>query len=262
VTVCIGAIADRGMLVGISDRMMTAQNGEIEFETGQAKMWSFSNSIVALVAGDVSLQSEILHQVDIEVKDWIRKDKAKWVNVKDVANLYCHKFREVRREKAEREILYPLGLDFPSFFSLQASMSADIRTDLASKLTEYELSQPLETIFMGMDNDGPVNLDDGKRPNYAQLYTTYNDKLSWLTTIGFAAIGIGRNHAESYFMYSGHWPNKTLDETMLLAYSAKKRAEAAPGVGKGTDVVVVGPRLGEMVKIEDAHIAKLEDLPL
>jgi hypothetical protein len=37
VTVCIGAVADKNTLIGISDRMLTAGDGQIEFETGQVK---------------------------------------------------------------------------------------------------------------------------------------------------------------------------------------------------------------------------------
>jgi len=53
---------------------------------------------------------------------------------------------------------------------------------------------------------------------------------------------------------------RSRSDTLLLSYSAKKRAEAAPGVGKETDVIVIGPRLGEMVKIEEAHLSKLDAL--
>lgn len=254
-TVCVGIVSG-GAVIGVTDRMLTAQSGEIEFETDQAKMWSFSNSIVALVSGDISLQSQILHEVDIEVKSWIRADKSKWVMVKEVVNLYCQKFREIRREYAERELLYPLGLDFPTFFSLQHSMKPEIAEDLKTKLIEYELPQTLETIFMGIDTHGPAD-PTGKLQTVPQLYSTYNDRISWLTTVGFGAIGIGRNHAETYLMYSGHWPQKPFSDSVLLAYSAKRRAEAAPGVGKGTDMVVVGPALGETVKVEDQQIARL-----
>jgi len=45
---------------------------------------------------------------------------------------------------------------------------------------------------------------------------------------------------------------------VLLAFAAKKRAEAAPGVGKNTDMVVIGPGLGTNLKVEDKHIKELE----
>jgi hypothetical protein len=258
VTVCIGVVSE-GALIGVSDRMLTAQNGEIEFETDQVKMWSFSNSIIALVAGDMSLQSEILHELDIEVKSWIRSDRSKWVAVKDIVKLYCQKVRELRREHAEREILYPLGLDFPSFFSLQNTMDPAIAESLKKRLLEFQLPETLETIFMGIDTHAATD-STGKLKNIPQLYTTYNDRASWLTTVGFGAIGTGRNHAETHLMYSAHWPKKPFSDALLLAYSAKKRAEAAPGVGKGTDMFVIGPGLGHTVQVEKKHLSQLANI--
>jgi hypothetical protein len=40
---------------------------------------------------------------------------------------------------------------------------------------------------------------------------------------------------------------------------SKKRAEVAPGVGKATDMVSVGPGLGSLIKIHEHVIHKLED---
>jgi hypothetical protein len=45
---------------------------------------------------------------------------------------------------------------------------------------------------------------------------------------------------------------------LLLAYAAKKRSEAAPGVGKQTDVVVIGPRLAETIQVEERHVKELD----
>jgi hypothetical protein len=259
VTVCLAAIAEKSMIIGISDRMLTAGGGEIEFEPEQGKYWVFSPSIIALISGDATIQGELMKQVHIEVKSWINADPKKWVRVKDVASLYCQKFRELRREWAEAEILHPLGLDIPSFPSSQTSMSSDVVAKIGDRLLSYEFPSTLEVIFMGMDQDGPLN-DKSEQLNYTQLYVTYNDRLSWLTTVGFAAIGIGKSHAESQFTFTGHWPLKPFYETLLLAYAAKKRAEAAPGVGKSTDILAVGPNLGESRKVEDVHMKELDKI--
>jgi hypothetical protein len=170
-TVCIGAIAENKRVIGVSDRMLTAADGQIEFETGQVKAWLFSNSIIALVAGDTTIQAEILRQVDKEVKAWIDADKATWVNVKDVASMYCKKYREIRRARAEAEILYPLGLDIQSFLANNGSMQNELVAKISQQLTEYEFPTVQETIFLGMDNDGPRG-PDGIKYNYPQLYVT------------------------------------------------------------------------------------------
>jgi hypothetical protein len=136
-------------------------------------------------------------------------------------------------------------------------MSPEFVQSLADKLTEYEFPSLLEAIFMGTDNDGPLD-PRGEKLVYPQIYATEKDKFACLSTVGFAAVGIGKPHAESQFMFSGHWPAKPFAETVLLTYAAKKRAEVAPGVGKVTDMVVIGPGLGLVLKVEDQHIAKLD----
>ena len=256
-TVCVAALAEKTTLIGVSDRMLTA--GDIEFEPAQAKIWVFTPSIVALLAGDTTVQGDILARVQLQVADWISKDPQTWVNVRDVAALYCQKYRELRREMAEAEVLQPLGLTIQSFLADQATMQPTLVSDLAMRLADYDIGSDLETIFMGIDNDGPLS-DKGQKLNYAQIFSTSADKLSWRTTVGFASIGIGKSHAESQLMFSGHAPSKPLHETVLLTYAAKKRAEAAPGVGKYTDMVVIGPALGSLVKINDEHLAGLDSI--
>jgi hypothetical protein len=255
VTVCVAAMAEKTIVIGASDRMLTA--GDVEFEPDQFKIWPFSTAIVALVAGDSTLQSEILKRTDIEVKRRINLDPKTWINVKDVASVYCQKYRDLLREHAEADLLNTLGLDIESFLHRQNEMNPELVKDIAVKLSEYDFPSLLETIFMGTDNDGPLN-DKGEKLTYPQIYATERDKIANMATVGFAAIGIGRPHAESQFMFSGHSPWKPFDETIMLTYVAKKRAEVAPGVGKITDMVVIGPGLGPTLKIEDRHLGKLD----
>jgi hypothetical protein len=258
VTVCVAAIAEKSVVIGISDRMLTA--GDIQFEPGQAKMWNFTSSIWALVAGDMAIQAELMKRVNIETQRRMVADPKPWLLVKDVADTYCREFRKLRRDRAEAEILSPLGLDFDSFVRKQSAMHADIISAVTNKLAEYDFPELLEAIFIGTDTDGPVAYPTGELRVFPQIYVTEGDKLSWLSSVGFAAIGSGKSHAESQFMVSGHWALKPLHETLLLAMAAKKRAEVAPGVGRDTDMVVIGPGLGTAYKVEDKHLQELEDM--
>jgi len=257
VTVCVAGIAEKGILVGASDRMLTA--GDVEFEPDQSKIWTFSASIVALVSGDAGIQSDLLKEVEKQVRLWINKDPKEWVRVRDVVDLYCKEYRLLLRKRAESALLYPLGLTLESFLAKQKEMSPELVIGLSDKLSTFEMAEEAQTIFMGMDNDGPVGVS-GEKLNYAQLYVLDRDKFSWATTVGFAAIGIGKFHAESQFMIAGHSPSRPFHETVFQTYAAKKRAEVAPGVGKFTDMVVIGPGLGSLLKIEDKHIQGLDEI--
>jgi hypothetical protein len=184
VTVCVAAIADRGVLVGASDRMLTA--GDVEFEPAQAKMWSFSSAIWALIAGDISIQGEILTKVDNEIRQRITAHPEVWVSVKEVAELYCKRYRELLRSRAEAAILHPLNLTVSSFLTKQSKLSPELVMSLADKLATYDFDSHLEVLFIGNDHNG-----HDEKSVYVHIYAIDGDKLSDLTQVGFAAIGIG-----------------------------------------------------------------------
>ena len=64
-TVCVAAICGDSSIVGASDRMITA--GDVEFEPPQTKLWNVSSSIAVMIAGDASLQMEILYALRDQV---------------------------------------------------------------------------------------------------------------------------------------------------------------------------------------------------
>src|SRR6185312_864556 len=133
------------------------------------------------------------------------------------------------RSRAESEILSPHGLDLNTFLAAQASMSAEVVSDLAARLSSFQFDSQLEAIIMGIDTDGPVHIKTGEKAVYPQLYAIDGDKAACMNTAGFAAIGIGKSHAESQIMLAGHSPMRSLSDSALLVYTAKKRAEVAPG---------------------------------
>jgi hypothetical protein len=57
---------------------------------------------------------------------------------------------------------------------------------------------------------------------------------------GFVATGIGRGHAQSQFIRARYNWSQSFARGLPLIYSAKRRAEAAPGVGRDTDLSCLG----------------------
>jgi hypothetical protein len=141
VTVCIAAMAEKNTLIGVSDRMLTAGNGDIEFEPEQGKFWVISPAIIALSAGDSAIQGELLKQTHNQVKDWIVAAPDNWVSVKSVASLYCQKFCELRREHAEAAVLAPLGLDIQSYLANQSTMERELVNRIADRLLGVGISR-------------------------------------------------------------------------------------------------------------------------
>lgn len=70
-TVCVAAMCDTNVIIGASDRMLTA--GDIQFEPQQPKIIPLSNSVVVMIAGDSSLQAQIMQKIINDVRERIEK---------------------------------------------------------------------------------------------------------------------------------------------------------------------------------------------
>jgi hypothetical protein len=244
VTICVAAICGGG-IIGASDRMVTA--GDIEFEPQKPKLYQFSSSIVAQIAGESSVQIEIIQQVARDVTARVKESPQDWWNVRDVVDLYSRYYQDLRLKHAEHDILSPLNLNRDTWLTKQREMDSVLVTNIAKELMNYDLP-PTAVIFSGVDNSG------------AHIYVARDGKVSCQDSVGFAAIGAGEWHASSQLMFGGHTPNKPPNETLLLVFTAKKRAEVAPGVGQGTDMFIFGPQLGSYAPLPDIVIKDLEKI--
>ena len=242
-TVCVAAICGPGTVFGASDRMLTA--GDVQFEPTQPKIWQLTTSIAVMVAGDSSLQVEILQAVGKDVKTRIEAEPTNWWMVKDAAELYSQHYCEIRCKRSQRTILSRFGLDHGTFISRQQQMSEVLVRQLATELIKFSMPS-VSAIFAGVDPAG------------THIYVADDANIECLDTVGFAAIGIGRWHANSQFMFAEHDGRKPYPETLLLTYAAKKRAEVSPGVGEGTDMFAIGPFLGSYINISPEAVDELE----
>jgi hypothetical protein len=208
-----------------------------------------TSSIGVMIAGDAALQVEILSLVAAEVNERIRVEPHNWWNVKDVAELYSKHCKAARLRRSETALLAPLGLDRDTFLRRQREMSPALVKQIASELINFE-PPSVSTIFAGVDTTG------------AHIWVAHNANISCQDGVGFAAIGAGYWHADSQLMFAGHTRQRPLPETLLLTYSAKKRAEVAPGVGEGTDMFLVGPALGSFAVVFPHVLTKLNEIYL
>lgn len=229
VTVCIAAIYGNGNLIGASDRMLTAN--DIQFQPEQSKLYSLTRSIVAMVAGDVSLQIEIIGRMHEAVQRRLDQDNKTWIAVAEMATEYAVVYADIARKRAEQDFLFPLGLTSDSFLERQAAMRAETVKQLTSELVNYRLPDS-GVIIAGIDATG------------AHIYAGYDGKLTCEDAVGFAAIGAGHWHARSQFMFAKYSRGASAAKALYLVYAAKKRAETAPGVGAETDMFIAGPEPG------------------
>lgn len=242
-TVCVAAICNQHTIIAASDRMLTA--GDVQFEPQQSKIVTLSSSIAALSAGDSGMQAEIFQLVRHDVARRIEADPENWWTVREVAELYSRHCSYVRLRRAESAILAPLGLTADSYLSRQQQLSPTLVQQIATELINFAAPN-VAAIIAGVD------------PSGAHIYVAENATITCHDTVGFAAVGAGYWHADSQFMFAGHTRARPMPETLLLTYSAKKRAEVAPGVGAGTDMFMVGPTLGSYLPIGEHVLDELE----
>lgn len=235
-TVCIAAICEGSIVLGASDRMITA--GDIQFEPPTQKVFGVTSSIAVMFAGDAALQSEVRQAVQGQINAHVRSFPNVWLTVRDVADMYVTQRNALKLRRAEAAVLQPLGLTAEAFRQGMHGFGPDMVKTIAGDLVQFQLPYTA-WIVSGVDETG------------AHIYTIHGGDLSCQDQVGFAAIGFGARHAESQFMLAEHARHRSLAETLLLIYSAKKRAEVAPGVGFGTDMFSAGPGLGTLSTVHE-----------
>jgi hypothetical protein len=143
--------------------------------------------------------------------------------------------------------LAPYGLTRDTFLARQRQLRADFVAQLCAELTSYRVPES-ECLFVGAD------------PTGTHIYKTINDQVFLEDVVGFAAIGGGARHAESYLMLQRHVRTVALVEGLVSAYFSKRRAETAPGVGVETDMFAIGPALGQYVVVHQTVLEALRQI--
>jgi 20S proteasome alpha/beta subunit len=219
-TICAGALCkyqDKDAVVVISDRMMTS--GDIEYPGPCPKIFPLPSSPSSLC-----LSADWIDVARMVVDETRRCLVATPINdIAAVARLYADNYANLRKRRAEQTLLSHLGLDADSFVARQNEFNQEIARDLEAAMADYDLR--VESIIAGVDSSGP------------HIYQVENPGVeTCLDHSGFASIGSGSRQFETLFMSSGYHPGWELNQTLFLAYSAKKRAEVSPGVGSDTDI--------------------------
>lgn len=246
-TVCIAAVCDDGRIVlGASDRMLTS--GDIEFEPSvpagmpSSKILPLGGSLSIMTAGHAGLHAEIYEMLYPIVQSEAAKHKDRGLPITEALRLYVECYNRAKLQRAASAVLAPFGLNHAAFLTKQEGMSESFLAGITQAMLDFQMPC-IEAIISGVDGP-PLQM--------AHIYVLSNGDGSTIDfrcddSIGFAAIGIGARHAESQFMLAGHSRFSTFPETLLRLYSAKKKSEIAPGVGKETDIVLAGPDPGRLI---------------
>lgn len=253
-TTCLVVICrsldDQPAIVATADRMITAGDVQFEWDIPKAQLFDFPTThrpdaiqsdipVLALNAGSALDHAELVRRVTLELKSQVSK-------VSELAELFALVFAGLRRDRAVRMHLVPLGLDAVTFIQNQQAMQPAEASRLAWALANEALHD--ELIIAGIDDSG-AHIYLVRDPGIAECHDY----------VGFAAIGSGSRHAEAAFMTGAYSRTTSFARAALQAYVAKKRSEVAPGVGSVTDLWWMEKSFGTFVvspDLVDAIFAK------
>jgi hypothetical protein len=199
--------------------------GEIQYEPDQTKVIHLATQTLGLFAGDMQLHASVVPRTFERIRDALHENPSN-ISVAEIADFYAQEFAFYQRKKAEREILYPRGLDFDRYLTRQATMAHYQVRDIDAMLTTYHIDAT--AIIAGID------------PTGAHIYKVIAPGVAeCMDTPYFACAGSGEWLATTQFMlarYDKTWP---FSRALWLTFSAKARSEVAGGVGEKTDLVTV-----------------------
>jgi hypothetical protein len=225
-------------VVVAADRMVTLA-GMTEFEHAVPKVTRAARSVVGLVAGDALAGAEIVQGARLPT------DRGS-TSVEDIVAKLEQDYVGFRRQQVEAKLLLSRGLTFDDFFNRHGSLQPQIVGMLDQQIAGFDLNVNL--LIAGVDAGG-AHIHTIANPGG----TSQNHEV-----IGYAAIGSGAFHAIHTMIGFQATAASKLEETVFRVFAAKRRAEAAPGVGHELDLLVVD-QIG-CHRVSDEGLASLEAL--
>lgn len=220
-TVCLAALCTDGeeqVAVVAADRMVTIA-GFIEFEHGVPKMAHPSEHAVVMIAGDTLVGTRLAREVAGSL------DGAEPRTI-EIAQQLAMKYRQVRDEALEQQVLVPRALTLQAFYGAHQSFNPQLAMLVDQAMTQTSLN--VELLLAGVDQGG------------AHIFSVHNPGTELQhDVISYAAIGSGAIHALQSMIGFGHTSAAGFPETIFRVYASKRRSEVAPGVGQETDIAIV-----------------------
>jgi 20S proteasome alpha/beta subunit len=186
-----------------ADRMITA--GDVQYEPFQSKMAQINDRTLILVAGDYSIHSQAIKDLEKQV----RKDNS--ILAESIAVVYGKAIQRLKRREAEDLYLAPLGLNTDTFLAQQKEMSESFVQMITNQLQAYH-GENVEALIVG-----------GSRDENSHIYLVdTRGMVSCCDDVGFAAIGSGAWHARSRLMQAGYTNSQRFAAALAMTYAAKK----------------------------------------
>ena len=215
-TICIAAIAkenDSEYVVFATDHMITTNMGQ--FEHSIVKYLELNKNTVAMLAGQALLFDDI-----VKISD-------DTINYEEIKKKLFDNFKEKRKKIIENEIFDVFGIDQQFFVdSLQKDIPNGFINSILTKVAELRLKTKILLV--------------GFVDSLAQITDIDEMEITDFRSMNFHAIGSGATQAVNTLLFQKHSKTDPLLITIYNVYKAKRNAEVSGGVGKETDLLVLG----------------------
>jgi 20S proteasome alpha/beta subunit len=196
-----------------SDRMRTAAG--MEYEPPLGKFLVITPNILVLVSGDITVHSELLPKLRA-----FSEQRQNNVSVPEIATEYARSLRQLKSERAAHYALSLYGLTPDTFIARQREMDPNLVVQYAQQMEDYQAKISAQAIVVGTSRD---NLGDLYQMDSNGIVHCYND-------IGFAAIGIGSDYANTEFRVRSYAiTNTNYHRALFVTLLAKKGSRDGAG---------------------------------
>lgn len=224
-TVCLAALCEGGKSVVLAaDRQITMPGFNFEYEHTEKKIDSLAGSHVMII-GDRLFGAELVRRAGAALGDGAH-------GVQEVAEALTTVFMDAHLRRAEHVILHPRGFKLSEFKERALMIPVATYQEIDKLLFNFGMGA-VEFLIGGVDSSGGHIF----RVHYDGV--AGGDWLEWCDGTAFYASGGGASPATVSLALVGQNRDCSLSRTLYNVYAAKRDAEAAPGVGPTTDMLVV-----------------------
>ncbi len=225
-TICLGVLSPGdGAVVAVADRMVTGGPTTVEFEHEGSKIEHLTGNCVALTAGDALVSNPFFRRVRAKIKS-LAGSTEEATGVDAIAGIVRDMFAEERMRRAELLHLKGRGTTLGEFYSRYVNeWPGALAQGIDGEIQKTEFG--IDIVIAGVDSE-------------PHLYSvSHPGELTAWDGLGFCAIGSGAPLASLECIASCSGPAKNMNLAVYVAGMAKLAAEAHPGVGKNTDMVII-----------------------
>jgi 20S proteasome alpha/beta subunit len=154
-----------------------------------------------------------------------------------------------RDAQIETDIFRPRGISKAGFYAGNfpgLSQQAQLFSSIDNTVQNYNYG--VDLLVAGLDERG-AHVFHIANPGGA--FTDFYQ-------IGYHGVGSGHIHAVQHLIASNQSRLKSLEETLMAVFVAKRRAESAPGVGTETDIWIIQDE--NVIHLDHRQLETMDDL--